>query len=221
MEASQQSCWKPDDSGYVHAREKDSGIGIKRCVQYALEHFNINENDDDKLRLFIGPPLFDSFTKRYGLTEEQANKAIELYRVRYREKGIFENRLYEGIKNLLEKLKEEGYILAVASSKPEVFVQKILTYFEIDKYFTAITGASLDGKLSAKKDVILKALEQLNATDKKDQCIMIGDNFERDIKGALNAGLKAIYYNPKNNVAKNENREYYTILKLDELTELL
>ena len=75
------------------------------------------------------------------------------------EKGIFENRLYEGIKTLLEKLKEEGYILAVASSKPEVFVKKILTYFEIDKYFTAIAGASLDGKLSAKKDVILKALE--------------------------------------------------------------
>ena len=61
----------------------ESGIGIKRCVQYALEHFNINENNDDKLRLFIGPPLFDSFTKKYGLTEEQANKAIELYRVRY------------------------------------------------------------------------------------------------------------------------------------------
>ena len=169
----------------------ESGIGIKRCVQYALEHFNINENNDDKLRLFIGPPLFDSFTKRYGLTEEQANKAIELYRVRYREKGIFENRLYEGIKTLLEKLKEEGYILAVASSKPEVFVKKILTYFEIDKYFTAIAGASLDGKLSAKKDVILKALEQLNATDKKDQCIMIGDR-EHDVKGTISNSILCI-----------------------------
>ena len=119
------------------------------------------------------------------------NKAIELYRVRYREKGIFENRLYEGIKTLLEKLKEEGYILAVASSKPEVFVKKILTYFEIDKYFTAIAGASLDGKLSAKKDVILKALEQLNATDKKDQCIMIGDR-EHDVKGAISNSILCI-----------------------------
>lgn len=169
----------------------ESGIGIKRCVQYALEHFNINENNDDKLRLFIGPPLFDSFTKRYGLTEEQANKAIELYRVRYREKGIFENRLYEGIKTLLEKLKEEGYILAVASSKPEVFVIKILKFFDIDKYFSVITGASLDGKLSAKKDVIRKALEKLNATNNKDQCIMIGDR-EHDVKGAIENSIKCI-----------------------------
>ncbi|MEF2914116.1 MAG: HAD-IA family hydrolase [Succinivibrio sp.] len=169
----------------------ESGIGIKRCVQYALKNFNIDETDDEKLRLFIGPPLFDSFTNRYRLTEEQANKAIELYRERYREIGIFENRLYDGIKDMLSELKKRDLILAVASSKPEVFVIKILKYFDIDKYFSVITGASLDGKLSAKKDVIRKALEMLNATNKKDQCIMIGDR-EHDIKGAIENSIKCI-----------------------------
>ena len=72
-----------------------------------------------------------------------------------------------------------------------------------------------------KRKPFKEAFLQAIGDNKPEECIMIGDNFERDIKGALNAGLKAIYYNPKNNVAKNENREYYTILKLDELTELL
>ncbi|MBW7570089.1 HAD family hydrolase [Succinivibrio faecicola] len=169
----------------------ESGIGIKRSVQYALKNFNIDETDDEKLRLFIGPPLFDSFTNRYGLNEEQANKAIELYRERYREKGIFENRLYDGIKNMLSELKARDLILAVASSKPEVFVIKILKFFDIDKYFSVITGASLDGKLSAKKDVIRKTLEMLNATNNKDQCIMIGDR-EHDVKGAIENSINCI-----------------------------
>ncbi len=163
----------------------DPKVGICTCVQYALKEFGIEEPDLDKLEPFIGPPLKDSFMEFYGLSEEQAEAAIEKYRERFSVTGKFENQVYEGIPGLLKDLKVYGYQLAVASSKPECFVKDILNHFNIARHFDVVVGSELDGSRVDKAEVIQEALNRLfhyKAINKK-QIIMIGDR-KFDIEGA-------------------------------------
>lgn len=163
----------------------DPKEGICTCVQYALASFGIEEPDLDKLEPFIGPPLKDSFMEFYGMGEEQAEQAVEKYRERFREKGIFENRLYQGIPRMLRTLKARGLTLAVASSKPKVFVEQILEHFKIAQYFKVIMGSELDGTRGTKEEVVRAALRELfgNKPIEWDKVYMIGDRCF-DVEGA-------------------------------------
>lgn len=171
----------------------DPKVGICTCVQYALKAFGIDEPDLDKLEPFIGPPLKDSFMQYYGLSEEQAVAAIEKYRERFSVTGKFENEVYEGIPELLSDLKDYGYHLAVASSKPECFVKDILNHFKISKYFEAIVGSELDGSRIDKAEVIHEALNQLFHYGKirKSQVVMIGDR-KFDVEGAKEINVTSV-----------------------------
>lgn len=168
----------------------DSGIGITNSVMYALKKYGIAVSDRRELNRFIGPPLTDSFQNFYGFTEEEAKKAVEYYREYYRDKGIFENYLYEGFEDLLRVLKENNKILIVATSKPEVFAKQILEHFGVDQYFTYIAGSNLDGTRVNKDEVIRYALESCKITDLSN-AIMIGDR-EHDIIGAKKVGIDSM-----------------------------
>lgn len=163
----------------------DPKIGITTCVQYALHKMGIEEPDPDRLEPFIGPPLIDSFREFYGMNEEEAVRAVEYYRERFSTVGLFENEVYSGIPELLARLKKDGRKLAIASSKPTVYVKKILEYFSIYEYFDIIVGSELDGTRCRKEEVVEEALEQLSADDKfrKRDAVMIGDR-KFDIEGA-------------------------------------
>lgn len=143
----------------------DPMVGITTCVQYALAAAGIEEPDLQKLTPFIGPPLKQSFMEFYGFSDEKAEQAVEKYRERFKDVGIFENEVYEGIPELLSSLKKEGMLLSVASSKPEVFVKRILTHFSIDSYFDAVVGSELDGRRTDKKEVVAEALKRLYEKD--------------------------------------------------------
>lgn len=166
--------------------------GITRCVQYALKHFGIEEPDLDKLRPFIGPPLVDSFMEYYGMTEEQGREATAKYRERFREIGIFENEVFEGIPQMLETLQNMGKKLVVASSKPEEFVLRILEKFELRSYFCEVVGATMDEKRTAKAEVIEEAFLRLGITEEmKSQVLMIGDR-KHDTEGANACGIDCL-----------------------------
>ncbi|MDY2938371.1 MAG: HAD-IA family hydrolase [Fusicatenibacter sp.] len=169
----------------------DSGPGITRCVQYALQSFGIEEPDLKKLECFVGPPLKESFMKYGGLDDDQAEKAVEKYRERYQDTGIFENEVYEGIPELLQFLKERGKILAVASSKPEVYVERILEHFQLRDYFTVVSGAELDGRRTKKAEVIEEALRRLGCSRKRQNVVMVGDRLQ-DVEGASSCGLLCV-----------------------------
>lgn len=171
----------------------DPKVGICTCVQYALASFGIEEPDLDKLEPFIGPPLKDSFMEFYSMNEEQAEQAIEKYRERFRDKGIFENNIYRGIPAMLKELHAKGMVLAVASSKPTVFVERILEHFHIAKYFEVVVGSELDGTRSEKALVVQEALRRLfeGRPVEKDQVYMIGDR-KFDVEGAHAAGVESI-----------------------------
>lgn len=170
----------------------DPKEGITTSVQYALRSFGIEETDLDKLTPFIGPPLRESFMQFYGFTIEQAKTAVEKYREWFRPKGIFQNSMYPGIKEMLEMLKENGKILAVASSKPQIFVEQILHHFGIYQYFTVIVGSELDGRRDTKEEVVAEALRQLKESGMREtaasKAVMIGDR-KFDIAGGKEHGL--------------------------------
>ena len=179
----------------------DSSEGITKSVQHALKKLGIEENDQAMLRRFIGPPLDESFEKFYGFDKEKALKAVDYYRERYSDKGIYENVLFDGIADMLEGLKSDGYIVALATCKPEIYVTRILEYFNVDKYFDVAVGSELEGgERRHKKQVIDEVFVRLaaagladtgNLSETKSQSIMIGDRKD-DILGAKASGIDSI-----------------------------
>ncbi|WP_368488351.1 HAD family hydrolase [Clostridium sp. BJN0013] len=168
----------------------DSAIGITNSVIYALKKYDIKVDNRNELNKFVGPPLSDSFESYYGFSKEEAKTAVEYYREYYREKGMFENLVYDGIEDLLKTLKYNNKTLVVATSKPQVFAQQILEKFDIAKYFAYIAGSNLDGTRVKKDEVIQYALESCNITNLP-KVIMIGDR-EHDINGAKKVGIDSI-----------------------------
>ena len=174
----------------------DPREGITKSVQYALEKKGIIEPDLVKLEPFIGPPLRDSFMEKYGMNRTEAEEAVAIYRERFAPIGVFENRIFDGIPELLKALSEEGVKVAIASSKPTIFVQKILKHFNIDAFFDVVVGSELDGRRDTKEEVVEEALRQLgilelSETEKKTSCAMIGDR-KFDIQGAKAHGLTGV-----------------------------
>ena len=160
----------------------DSGEGITNSVKYALKKFGIEETDYEKLKRFVGPPLYASFEKYYGFSHEEAVKAVEYYREYYNAGGIFELKIYDGVIDLLKALKRSGKKVILATSKPEIYAEKIAERFGFKEYFDNISGALLDGSRIEKADIIEYALKRVGNPDAK-ACIMIGDT-AFDIIGA-------------------------------------
>lgn len=159
----------------------DPFLGITRSVAYSLKSFGIEVDDLETLKPFIGPPLDVSFREYYHMDEAQSWKAVEKYREYFSKKGLYENKVYEGMEDFLQSLLNMDMKLYVCTSKPEVFAKEILDHFSLTPYFTGIYGATLDGSLKNKGDVIAHCIkqEQLNIQD----CMMVGDR-QHDIVGA-------------------------------------
>ena len=165
----------------------DSGEGIMNCARLALSHYGIEVSDESSLRVFVGPPLAETFLK-FGVPAEEVDHAIEIYRSRYIPIGKYENKPYPGIRELLEKLKAEGHRLYVATSKPETTSVDILEHFELAKYFDIIAGASFDHARHSKALVIAYLLEQ---TGKDLDAVMVGDT-AFDVIGAKSHGIPTV-----------------------------
>lgn len=165
----------------------DSGEGIMNCAKLALEHYGIEVPDRESLRVFVGPPLHDTFVK-FGVPPQEADHAIEIYRSRYIPIGKFENYPYPGIRELLEMLKADGHRLYVATSKPEGMSKEILEHFDLAQYFEIICGASTDRSRSTKDMVIAYLLEQ---TGRDLEAVMVGDT-AFDVLGAKAHGIPTI-----------------------------
>ncbi len=167
----------------------DPAEGITNSVAYALNKFGITVEKREELYKFIGPPLVNSFMEYYDFDKEKAFKAVEIYREYFRDRGIFENKLYNDIPLVLKTLGQNGKIIVLATSKPEEFAIKILKHFSLFEYFDLVCGATMDEKRSEKSDIIKYALEKLKAPQEK--CVMIGDRCY-DILGAKENGISSL-----------------------------
>lgn len=163
--------------------------GITNSVIYALEKMGYPHGTNEDYRLFIGPPLRESFRIKCGMTVDEAEHALALYREYFSPIGIFENRVYDGVTQMLEKLKNKGYTLVLATSKPRVYAGRILEKFDLKKNFSDVFGSELDGTRDRKDEVIGYALETLSASP--DDVIMVGDRLH-DVIGAKAHGVRTI-----------------------------
>lgn len=168
----------------------DPGLGITNSVAYALDKFSIKVADRRELYRFIGPPLYDSFRGFYGFSHDDALAAVRYYREYFTDRGIFENKVYDGTVKMLSALKAAGKRILLATSKPEVYAKHILEHFELDGYFDFVGGATMDETRNKKADVIAYVISECSITDVSD-AVMVGDR-EHDILGAKAHGLHSI-----------------------------
>ena len=167
----------------------DSGPGIKNGFKYTFERFGMEIPSDDQLGKFVGPPLSESFGKIIGLNEEDTKKAISIYREYYFDKGVYENEVYPGIRELLEKLNAAGKKLIIATSKAEHGTNIVLDHFDLRKNFSFVSSSTENGRVT-KTDVIRYAIEQCHIDDLS-SAVMIGDR-KYDIESAKETGLDSI-----------------------------
>lgn len=174
----------------------DSSEGITNCVKYALEEAGVPIPEYSQLLKFIGPPLVEGFQENVGMNLEEAKKSTTKYRERYETIGLYEAHLYEGIDGVIQQLHNQGYRIALATSKPELYARKILEYFGLATYFDEMIGADDSVGRSAKSEVIFEALSRLKLSDDEiSTVIMVGDR-KHDILGAKQFGLASlgVYY---------------------------
>ncbi len=169
----------------------DSGPGILNCLEYALEDQGIPIPERDQMRPLLGPPLVDTFRDVFGMNDQQIARAIDKYRERYHDIGLFENCVYEGVPELLAELQSAGLRMATATSKPEYSATRILQHFELDQYFEFIGAAALDGTRDSKSLVIKHTLDNTNTNPTSHNMIMIGDR-RHDVHGAREHGINTI-----------------------------
>ena len=167
----------------------DTSEGVTKGVQIALREFGIEE-ELDNLRKFIGPPLTYSFSHFCGFDEEQTKKAIEIYRAYYLGGGLYENKPYDGLHELLDKLRASGKYLAVATSKLDSAAVDVLTRNGLAKHFDMIIGATDDGRITTKIDVLNEFFARTGNPDKS-RVVLIGDT-HFDAEGANAAGIECI-----------------------------
>lgn len=165
----------------------DSGEGILNCAEYALKHFGLPIPSREEMRVFVGPPLRDTFYK-FGVPRDRLDEAVETYRERYIPIGKYENHPYPGIHQLLADLKAQGHRLYIATSKPEGMSMDILNHFDLTQYFDLVAGATLDGSRDEKAQVIAYLLQQIGNLD---DALMVGDT-AFDIIGAKAHGIPGI-----------------------------
>ncbi len=167
----------------------DTEEGVVNSFLYSLSKIGVTVEDRTSMRWIIGPPILDSYKQMLSCTDEEAKKLLAGYREYYNDRGIWENRLYDGVEEMMHRLFDGGKILFTATSKPDVFAKRILDKHDVSKYFKYIYGSTLDGKISTKEDVLLHIInsESINIED----CVLVGDT-KYDIIGAREVGMDVI-----------------------------
>lgn len=167
----------------------DPAEGITNSVAHALRRMELYVPPVSELYCYIGPPLAYGFTEFAGIPEERAADAVAYYREYFADRGIFENKLYEGVPELLSELKTVGCGVYLATSKPTVYAKRILEHFGIADHFDGAVGSELDGRRTDKAEVIAHLLELYRLP--KENTVMVGDR-SFDIIGASSAGIDAV-----------------------------
>lgn len=169
----------------------DSAPGITASVRFALKELGVEQYDESVLYKFIGPPLIWSFKEFFAMSDERAQKGLELYRLNYNERGgKYDSKLYDGLEESLRRMRDAGVRLGVATAKPEITAREVIEHFGLDKYFECVSGGNPDEKRCGKRDIILHAMDLLGEKEPA-KTLMVGDR-EYDVTGAREAGVASL-----------------------------
>lgn len=153
----------------------DTGEGVKKSAKFALDAFEIESEEWQQLDHFIGPPLLITFQERYHQSAAQADALVKKFRQRYTKIGVFESKLYDGIKETLKNLKAHSIKIGIASSKPTDYIQLLLNKFGIADLFDSVCGVSFKADCESKQSIIARCLKELGCAPH--QAVMVGDRF--------------------------------------------
>jgi phosphoglycolate phosphatase len=168
----------------------DPAEGIIKCYQYSLGRLNKQCPPPEELAAFIGPPIRATFAAALQSSDTSLiEQAVSLYRERFSTIGLFENKVYEGVPKMLEELQTRGYKLFVATSKPEVFAERVLSHFSLDSYFIKVHGNELNGRLDDKAELVSELLTQYRL--RPEESVMVGDR-RHDIAAAKGNRMSSI-----------------------------
>ncbi len=199
----------------------DTGEGILKSLQYSFKANKKPVPDLSDLKKFIGPPIHYSYVTFYNIPEEEVPVYITKYRERYREKGIYECYVYEGMKQTIEKLRESGIKIGIASSKPVKLIYDVMNHLGITNLFDAVTGTLFDdSNHSGKTDLVLESIEKLGAKD-KEKVLMVGDRYF-DIDGAAGAGVDScgVLFGYGNKEEFEEHNATYIVKRPEDIIEI-
>lgn len=168
----------------------DSAPGITHSVRYAMEQMGKPVPPEQDLTCFIGPPLLYSFENYLGLTPEDSQRAVDLYRVCYRAGAMLECNVYDGIRETLEALNKQGIVCVLATCKPHEFANRIIEHFDLAKYFAYVSGPEMDGTRNEKHEVIEYAMKKLGISS-PDSVLMVGDRRD-DVVGAKKCNMDCV-----------------------------
>ena len=171
----------------------DTGEGIMKCAAHSLKAIGVEVDDWRELSFFVGPPLVYTYTHRYGVDMDKARELVKIYRERYNPIGVYECTPYPGVRECLETLKNKGYKLYVASSKPENMCRLLMEHFDLADYFDDIAGSTPDGRIDTKTQVLTELFRRGSADDPSfiGESVLIGDT-RFDIEGAVNTGISSL-----------------------------
>lgn len=166
----------------------DTLEGITKSVRYALNKVGTDAQLSE-LKCFAGPPLFDMFTEKFGFEPAMAQQAVNDFRERYIPFGVYESRVFPGIKELLLELRAAGVATGIATSKPQQLAEELLGRENMLELFDAISGSTFDGGNDSKQQVTQRAMRLLNAVP--EETVLVGDT-KYDVIGAHKCGIKCI-----------------------------
>lgn len=164
--------------------------GLICGFKYALDAYGVEYGSDESLKKFIGPPLQDAWVEEYGVSRETAVEMLLKFREFYNVYGWWDNKPYDGVREMLSALRSVGRTLIVATSKPEHIAKRVLRFFELDSYFDFIGGASTDLRRDTKEQVLSYALDSVGCTDRA-EAILVGDR-KYDAEGARLCGIDSL-----------------------------
>ena len=167
----------------------DTGVGVKKSAKYALDAFNISAPEWEELDFFIGPPLLVTFQERFEQSAADAERLVKKYRERYTNIGLYESEFYDGIAQLLQRLKNDGILLGIASSKPINYVEELLIKADLRDMFDCVSAVSFNADCESKQNIIDRCLGELGV--EPSEALMVGDRFY-DIDGARECGVDSV-----------------------------
>ncbi|GAB3563431.1 HAD hydrolase-like protein [Spelaeicoccus albus] len=216
--ATRYSCILFDLDGTV----TDSAPGIVEKIGEALVAAGHPSPDPDELRRhFVGPPLSESLRDYAGIEGREADRIVAYYRQAYTSRGVVGNSVYAGVRELLGRIRDAGVPMAIATSKPEMQANAVLSEFELAEFFTVVTGSTLDESRSTKADVVAEALRRLRVAGVDvSRPIMVGDR-RHDIDGAGAHGIECVTVGWGYGAAEEIAHAAHHAPRPDDLAELL
>ena len=168
----------------------DPAEGIVRCIQYSLATLQISCPPDEELARYIGPPLRETFSSVCKSADHALiERAVAIFRERFSTVGLFENIPYSEVPSMLQQLNSGSHRLFVATSKPQVFAQRILQHFELANHFEEICGNDLEGSLDDKAELLRQLV--MNRSLDPTETVMVGDR-KHDVIAAKSNGLVSV-----------------------------